>query len=60
MKSVKRDDVRVDLIPDAASSPSARRQLDRGLQHGSPALPIGLPITSGVHSSQPVACPAEV
>ena len=49
VKTFKRDYVRVNPIPNAAAA-LAHRSLDGGLQHRSPAFPVGLPLTPRVHS----------
>lgn len=46
VKTFKRDYVRVNPIPDART---ALMRLDGGLQLRTPAFPVGLPLTAGVH-----------
>jgi transposase InsO family protein len=49
VKTFKRDYVRVNPIPNARCRPRPYRSLGGGLQHRSPAFPVGLPLTPRIH-----------
>ena len=51
VKTFKRDYVKVNPIPNAASALAQVRSLDGGLQHHAPALAAGLPLTTEISAT---------